>query len=47
MCSDAEKRNGCCRVEAVGVKIVAAFDLKVASPLPVLRDPWRTRTALI
>lgn len=30
-----------------GVKIVAAFDLKVASPLPVLRDPWRTRTALI
>lgn len=30
-----------------GTQIVAAFDLKVASPLLVLRDPWRTRLALI
>lgn len=30
-----------------GAQIVAAFDLKVASPLLVLRDPWRTRLALI
>lgn len=30
-----------------GTQIVAAFDLKVASPLLVLRDPWRARLALI
>lgn len=30
-----------------GAQIVAAFDLKVASPLLALRDPWRTRLALI
>lgn len=35
-------RPSSCRTE-----IVAAFDLKVASPLPVLRDPWRPGTALI
>lgn len=46
MCSDAERRNGW-RGRAAGTEIVAAFDLKVASPLPVLRDPWRPRTALI
>ena len=34
-------------VVGVGTQIVAAFDLKVASPLLVLRDPWRTRLALI
>lgn len=30
-----------------GAQIVAAFDLKVASPLLVVRDAWRTRLALI
>lgn len=30
-----------------GAQIVAVFDLKVASPLLVLRDSWRTRLALI
>lgn len=40
MCSDAEKegRRGWGGVSG-GAQIVPAFDLKVASPLPVLRDP--------
>lgn len=58
MCSNAEEGSGCCIRRGgvrwvqgggggVGTQIVAAFDLKVASPLLVLRDPWRTRLALI
>lgn len=31
----------------VGAQMVAVFDVKVASPLPVLRDARRTRPALI
>ena len=49
MCSDAEEENGCRSGGwwRGGTQIVAAFDLKVASPLLVLRDPWRARLALI